>query len=120
MIRAWATALSAGAREAAAQFFVIPAAVADGLNPVRRLPDLDSIREFNRSLPCGPRLLKATRGGSSVVATFKLTERPGRARGQCGDGVDQLAATAFLIERRHIVQWLRAADPAQPAENETS
>jgi hypothetical protein len=26
----------------------------------------------------------------------------------------------FLIERHRIVQWLRAADPVQPADNEKS
>ena len=63
--------------------------------------------------------MKTKRGHDSfVVATFKLTERPGR--GSCGDGVDQLAATVFLIENHHIVQWLRAADPAQPAAGNSS
>ena len=121
VIRGWADALRAGHVKQASKFFAIPATVADGLNPLRRLPDLNSVREFNRGLPCGARLVKTKRGKDSfVVATFRLTERPGPRPGQCGDGVDQLAATAFLIERKHIVQWLRAADPAQPAENDTS
>ena len=47
-----------------------------------------------------------------MVATFRLTERPGP--GRCGGGVGRLADTAFLIEKRHIVQWLRQPDPAQP------
>ena len=46
-----------------------------------------------------------------MVATFRLTERPGP--GRC-TGVGRLAATAFLIEKRHIVQWLRQPDPVQP------
>jgi hypothetical protein len=28
--------------------------------------------------------------------------------------VGELADTAFLIENRHIVQWLRQPDPVQP------
>jgi hypothetical protein len=119
VIRGWADALRAGHVEQASRFFAIPTTVADGTNPLRKLPDRDSVRAFNRGRPCGARLVKTKRGENSfVVATFRLTERPGR--GQCGDGVDQLAATAFLIERKHIVQWLRAADPAQPAQGETS
>ena len=47
-----------------------------------------------------------------MIATFKLTE--GRGPGQCGTGVGHLAETAFLIEKRHTVQWRRTADPVQP------
>jgi hypothetical protein len=121
VIRGWADALRAGHVKQASRFFAIPATVADGLSPLRKLPDVASIREFNRGLPCGARFVKAKRGQDSfVVATFRLTERPGPRAGECGDGVDQLAATAFLIENKHIVQWLRAADPAQPADNDPS
>jgi hypothetical protein len=113
VIRGWANALRAGHVNRAARFFAVPALVADGVNPKRRLPDREAIRDFNRRLPCGAKLLGTKRGADSfVVATFKLTERPGR--GECGSGTDQLAATIFLIERHHIVQWLRAEDPAQP------
>jgi len=119
VIRGWADALRAGHVEQASRFFAVPTTVADGANPQRQLPDRDAVRAFNAGLPCGARLVKTKRGQDSfVVATFKLTERPGR--GQCGDGVDHLAATAFLIENRHIVQWLRAADPAQPADSDSS
>jgi hypothetical protein len=119
VIRGWADALRAGHVEQASRFFAIPTTVLDGTNPPRRLPDRDAVRSFNRGLPCGARLVKAERGQDSlVVATFRLTERPGK--GSCGDGVDQLAATAFLIEKRHIVQWLRAADPAPPAHGDPS
>jgi hypothetical protein len=112
VIRGWANALRAGHVNEASRFFAIPATVEDGTNPRRRLGDRDAVRQFNRGLPCGAKLVGTERGQDSlVVATFKLTERPG---GNCGTGVDHLAATAFLIERRRIVQWLRAADPPQP------
>jgi hypothetical protein len=114
VIRGWADALRAGHVDAASRFFAIPAVVADGTNPQRSLHDLDAVRQFNRGLPCGAKLVNTKRGqGSFVVATFVLTERPGP--GECGTGVDQRVATAFLIERHRIVQWLRAEDPAQPA-----
>jgi hypothetical protein len=92
--------------------------VLDGTNPLRRLGDRNAIKEFNRGLPCGAKLVGTSRGqGSYVVATFRLTERPGR--GTCGTGVDHLAATAFLIEGRHIVRWLRGPDPAQPDDDKS-
>jgi hypothetical protein len=119
VIKGWADALRAGHVKQAASFFAVPAFVADGVNPKRRLPDLASILDFNRGLPCGAKLVNTKRGADSfVVATFKLTERPGP--GECGDGTDQLAATIFLIEKRHIVQWLRAEDPAQPPKSSHS
>ena len=113
VIRGWADALRAGRVNQAARFFAIPTIVLDGTNPQRRLPSMTAVRNFNRGLPCGARLVKTIRGkGSFVVATFRLTERPGP--GRCGGGVGRLADTAFLIERRHIVQWLRGPDPPQP------
>jgi hypothetical protein len=119
VIRGWANALRAGHVAQAARFFAIPAIVADGTNPLRSLRDRAAILEFNRGLPCGARLVETQRGADSfVIATFRLTERPGR--GECGSGVDHLAATAFLIEKRRIVQWRRAADPAQPADKDNS
>jgi hypothetical protein len=119
VIRGWVDALRGGHVERASRFFAIPATVLDGTNPPRRLPSRDAVRAFNRGLPCGARLVKTERGKDSlVIATFRLTERPGK--GACGDGVDQLAATAFLIEKNHIVQWLRVADPVQPAEGDSS
>jgi hypothetical protein len=119
VIRGWADALRAGHVNQAAAFFALPALIADGSSPKRRVADLAGIRAFNRRLPCGAKLLDTKRGADSfVVATFRLTERPGR--GQCGDGTDQLAAVVFLVENHHIVQWLRAADPAQPADGDHS
>jgi hypothetical protein len=113
VIRGWADALRAGRVNQASRFFAIPTIVLDGANPQRTLPSMRAVRNFNRGLPCGARLVKTVRGqGSFVVATFRLTERPGP--GSCEGGVGQLADTAFLIEKRHIVQWLRQPDPAQP------
>lgn len=118
VIRGWADALRAGHVNQASAFFAVPVLVLDGTNPLRSLADRNAIKDFNRGLPCGAKLVGAKRGeGSFVVATFKLTERPGA--GTCGTGVDNLAATAFLIERGHIVQWLRGPDPAQPDNDES-
>jgi hypothetical protein len=116
VIRGWANALRAGHVNRAAAFFALPALIADGVRPKRRVADKAAIRAFNRGLPCGAKLLNTKRGADSfVVATFRLTERPGPRPGACGAGTDQRAAVVFLVENHHIVQWLRADDPAQPA-----
>ena len=113
VIRGWADALRAGKLNRAARFFAVPVTVFDGTNPLRQLPDLDAVREFNRGLPCGARLVETQRGqGAFVVATFRLTERVGPGARPCV-GVGSLAATSFLIEDDHIVQWRRAPVQSQ-------
>jgi hypothetical protein len=120
VIRGWADALRAGRVNEAADFFAIPARVLDGTNPLRELPDRPAVREFNRGLPCGAQLVETERGqGWFVIATFRLTERTGPGARPC-DGAGNLAATAFLIEDKHITQWLRAPDPTQPEDSDTS
>ena len=114
VIRGWADALRMGRMQQAARLFAVPATVLDGTNPQRQLPDVAAIRDFNRGLPCGARLIGTERGQDSfVVATFELTERAGPGALPCG-GASSYAAVLFLIEDGHIVQWLRAPDPAQP------
>jgi hypothetical protein len=120
VIRGWADALRAGRVNEAAGFFAVPALVLDGTNPQRKLPDIGAVRDFNRGLPCGAQLVKAVRGqGRFVIATFRLTERTGPGARPCG-AVGNLADTAFLIEDRHIVQWLRQPDPIQPPDDDES
>jgi hypothetical protein len=120
VIRGWADALRAGRVNEAAGFFAVPALVLDGTNPQRKLPNIGAVRDFNRGLPCGAQLVKAVRGqGRFVIATFRLTERTGPGARPCG-AVGNLADTAFLIEDRHIVQWLRQPDPIQPPDGDES
>jgi len=117
VIRGWADALRAGRVNKAADFFAVPSTVYDGTNPRRPLPNLDAVRQFNRGLPCGAQLVDAVRGqGWFVIATFRLTQRSGPGAQPC-DGAGNLALTAFLIEKRHIVQWLRQPDPLQPPDD---
>jgi hypothetical protein len=112
VIRGWADALRAGHVSAAAQYFALPVLVADGVNPLHSLEKRADVVDFNRTLSCGAKLVRTQRGESSfVIAKFRLTERPGR--GECGSSVGDDAYTAFLIERRHIVQWRRANAPPQ-------
>ena len=120
VIRGWADALRAGRVNEAARFFAVPALVLDGTNPQRELPDKAAVLEFNRGLPCGAELVKTARGeGKFVIATFRLTKRTGPGA-QPGCSVGALAATAILIKKAHIVQWLREPDPIQPPDNDTS
>jgi hypothetical protein len=110
VIRGWADALRAGHVAEAARFFALPTEVSpDGQNALH-LEDRGDVMKFNRRLPCGARLIATERGDDSlVIATFRLTERPGR--GSCGQGVGEPAATAFLIEDQRIARWLRVAVP---------
>ena len=118
VIRGWADALRAGHVAAAAQFFAVPVLVADGVNPLHSLQKRVDVVTFNRALPCGAKLVQTQRGESSfVIATFKLTERPGP--GECGTSVGNSNYTAFLIERRRIVQW-RSALPPKPSSSSSS
>lgn len=111
VIRGWADALRAGRVGRASAFFALPAFVFDGTNPLRTLSDRRMVRQFNAGLPCGAKVVRTKRGqGPYVVATFRLTERPGA--GRC-DGVGNLANTAFVIEDSQIVRWVRVPDPPQ-------
>ena len=112
VIRGWSDALRAGRVGAASEYFEVPALVSNPA-PVLRLLSRDAVRQFNHGLPCGAKLVGTERGTNTlVIATFRLTERPGP--GSCGTGTGALARTAFLIRRGLIVQWLRVADPAAP------
>ncbi len=112
VIRGWADALRHGRLERAVRYFAVPSVVSNGTSPIRLTSRAD-VRFFNRTLPCGAKVVRTEATGAFVVATFRLTERPGR--GRCGSGVGGEASTAFLIRRRRIVQWRRVVEPA-PAE----
>jgi hypothetical protein len=108
VIRAWATALSAGRIVDAAALFDVPVAVADGVHDQASLHDREAILAFNRSLACGQKLLESRRGAASkVIATFELTERRG-ARGECGKNVGLKSETSFVVENDLIQQWISA------------
>jgi hypothetical protein len=105
----WVDALRAGHVQVAAGYFALPSVVENGTPPLRIVTRADAVT-FNRSLPCGARLVRARPAGRFIAATFRLTERPG---GACGSGVGQLARTAFVIRDGKIVQWRRLPNPAR-------
>ena len=81
-----------------------------------RIRSTDDAVAFNESLPCGAELVRAEGEGEIVIATFRLTERPGP--GTCGDGTGQLAQTAFEIDDGEIVEWRRVGESTPKAEGE--
>jgi hypothetical protein len=108
VVKGWSDALRRGDVERAVRYFEVPATVANGGQPIR-LVSRRAVRFFNESLPCGAKLESVERDSNYVLATFVLTERPGK--GRCGTGTGHRARTLFLLDGRKIVQWLRAADP---------
>jgi len=104
----WVDALRAGHVNQAADYFAVPSVVENGTPPQRIETRADAVA-FNRSLPCGAKLVRARPEGRYIAATFRLTERPG---GACGSGVGQLARTAFIVRDGKIVQWRRLPNPA--------
>jgi hypothetical protein len=99
----WSTKLRAGDVDAAAELFALPSVAQNGLSYT--IIDIDDAQKFNESLPCGGELVRAEEHGRFVLATFRLTERPGP--GTCGSGVGETAQTDFLIEDGRIAEWRR-------------
>jgi hypothetical protein len=116
IVRAWADTLRHGQIRRAARYFALPSTVANGTAPLR-LKTRAHARFFNRTLPCGAKLIDIEPGPDGFfVATFRLTERPGR--GKCGTGTGATARTAFRVRHHHITDWVRVPD-AEPEDDES-
>jgi hypothetical protein len=100
----WVTALRHGDVDAAAGYFAIPSVAQNGPILVR-IRSIEDAVQFNESLPCGARLIRADSAGKFTTATFRLTERPGP--GSCGPGTGSVARTSFVIRDGKITQWRR-------------
>ena len=98
VVRAWSRALNANDNEAAAALFAPGAELIQGVD-VRLTPRL--ALAWNRSLPCGGKIIGLTRTGDRVRATFLLKERP---KHTC-DGPGQKAAAVFIVKKGKIVVW---------------
>lgn len=107
VVRDWAGRLRRSDVEGASRTFAVPALVQNGGDP-QRLESRAEVRLFNESLPCGARFVRSQPIGRYVVATFRLTHRPGV---RC-DGPGGLAATAFLVRGGKIVEWRRVGVPS--------
>ena len=113
VIKGWADSLRRGQVNAAADYFEVPSSVSNNEPGLVELSSVEAVREFNRTLPCGAKLLRTRRGSDGfVVGVFRLTERK-HAPSPCGQGVGAEAAVAFEITDGHIRTWVRVADPAE-------
>jgi hypothetical protein len=113
IVRAWADALRHGDVRGASRRFALPSTVSNGTAPIR-LETRAEVRFFNRTLPCGARVIGAEGAPHGfVIVTFRLTERPGK--GECGEGAGGTARTAFRVRRHLITDWLRVPDQAPDA-----
>jgi hypothetical protein len=108
VVREWADTLRRGDVRGAARFFALPSTVANGTVPLR-IETRAHARFFNRTLPCGAKLIATEPAEEgSFIATFRLTERPGR--GRCGSGTGATARTAFQVRGGLITAWVRVPD----------
>jgi hypothetical protein len=113
VIKGWSDSLRRGRVNAAAGYFTVPSAVSNNTPGLNVLASREDVREFNRTLPCGAKLLRTRRGSDGfVVGVFRLTERK-HAPAPCGSGVGQEASVAFKITDAHITTWVRVVDPTQ-------
>jgi hypothetical protein len=110
VIDEWAVALAHGDVDAAASLFAIPSVAVNGPGETRIGDRRDAVR-FNASLPCGAELIEAQGHAGFILATFRLTERPGP--GECGEGAGEEAGTAFRIEDGEIAEWRRIPVPGE-------
>ncbi len=112
VVRDWADTLRRGDIRGASRYFALPSLVANGTAPIR-LETRADVRFFNRTLPCGARVIGSEPAPHGFfIVTFRLTERPGP--GECGSGTGATARTAFRVREHHITDWLRVPD-AEPA-----
>ena len=102
VIRAWSDAMRRSDIAAADARFGVPVTVANGTAPIQ-LTTREQVHAFNSSLPCGSRLVGTQVREGLVIATFVLTERPGRS---C-DGTGHTAYAAFEVRDGLIRRWLR-------------
>ena len=110
VIRGWGRDMQRGHVKRASARFAVPAVVANN-TPEFRLKTRAEVEFFNRTLPCGGRLVMAERHHGLILATFELTERPGAT---CGSGTGRRAQAAFGLRDGKIVRWIRVPNRPPP------
>jgi hypothetical protein len=112
IIKGWSDSLRDGQVDRASRYFQVPVLVSNNA-PDAVLGTKDAVKEFNRTLPCGAKLIKTRRGPEGfVVGIFRLTERK-NAPSPCGKGVGATASVAFQIDKGHIKMWVRVVEDSE-------
>jgi hypothetical protein len=113
IIKGWSDSLRQGRVEAASRYFQIPVLISNNTPGYIILGTQDEVMEFNRTLPCGAKLIRTRRGADGfVVGDFKLTERKNSPE-PCGTGVGATASVAFQIDKGHITKWVRVVETTE-------
>jgi hypothetical protein len=113
IIKGWSDSLRKGQVEAASRYFQIPVLISNNTPGYIILGTQDEVMEFNRTLPCGAKLIRTRRGADGfVVGDFKLTERK-NSPAPCGTGVGATASVAFQIDKGHITKWVRVVEDTE-------
>jgi hypothetical protein len=106
VVREWSADLNANRNAAAAALFARGARVVQfGVDARLTTPKL--AEEFNAALPCAGFIERVQVNGDSVVAVFRLGQRPHH---RC-DGPGQEAAALFVVQGGKIVLWEQVAVP---------
>src|SRR4051794_3885864 len=61
VIKGWSDSLRRGEVDTAAKYFTVPSLVSNNTPDPIKLTSLADVREFNRTLPCGAKLLRTRR-----------------------------------------------------------
>jgi hypothetical protein len=104
VLSGWTEALTAGDDQRAARYFTVPTIWAQG-DPVE-LRSAEQVLAYNRSLPCGAKVLEVQQDGRYVVATLRLRQRPG---GRCSD-VGELLRVAFVVRSGKFTELRQIPD----------
>ena len=112
VVREWADRLRRGDVVAAARLFALPTKVQNG-SPLLTLRTRSQVQGFNRTLPCGAKLLSALAHHGYVIAEFRLTDRSGPGAIPDCPGKGNKASTAFKIRKGLIVEWRRVVLPGE-------
>ena len=113
IIKGWSDSLRDGRVNAASRYFQVPVLISNNTPGYVILGTVDEVKEFNRTLPCGAKLISTRRGADGfVVGNFRLTERK-HAPAPCGTGVGATASVAFQIDKGHITKWVRVVEDNQ-------
>jgi limonene-1,2-epoxide hydrolase len=107
VVHTWSKALDANHNDAAARLFAPNARVLQGGYELLLKTHALAVA-FNAGLPCSGTIVGIRVHGNSVLATFRLGERP---KHRC-DAPGRKAAAVFVVRHGRIVLWEQVPVPA--------